>query len=320
MENNTSLLKGDTVIDVQKLIGLEQSIASRDQLIGIKTEQASGLKQQIADLKKEHESQLEKSQKEVRIVTGKSDANIHCDSCGWHYNTLRYGSCPSCGYRNSRVGAYQYKNLDDVVEMIRKEEGKNLKLDVNALEQTVQDLELKNENLKKEKDRIHVKWNTSIQEQGDEVRKVKSELRERHQEELAKSEKRITSLIDEIKKIKNDKTDELVELNRKKEIVELKARISELEKEIDQIEQTKVGPFSIKGWWNDKKADKLKKEAIAEKEERQETIEKISNEYPKNKSFWNFFNYPWGPESDPYKSEEEEGTISIGRRVRNWFF
>lgn len=319
MEGKTNLLKGDTVVDVQKLIALEQSVVWRDQLVGAKTEQITNLKQQITDLKKEHEAQLEKSQKEVRIVTGKNSANIHCDSCGWHYNTLCYSSCPSCGYRNSRVGAYQYKNLDDVVEMIRKEEGKNLKLDVNALEQTVQDLELKNENLKKDKARVVTQLNTALQEQADEVRKAKSELRERHQEELAKSEKRITSLIDEIKKIKSDKTDELVELNRKKEIVELKARISELEKEIDQIEQTKVSPFSIKGWWNDRKADKLKKEAIAEKEERKETINKISNEYPKNKAFWNFFNYPWGPESDPYKSEEEQ-PISIGRRVRNWFF
>jgi len=239
MENKNSILKGETVVDVQKLMNLETTVNLTNQTIGAKTAQIDTFREQINTLKKEHEIALEKAQKEVIIRKGEPVAKnglLTCSNCGYRYYKSS-ANCPSCGTSIPRTdSSVTYKNLDDVVELVRKEESKKLKVDLNKLENDLLDLELDKENLKKETDRLMEKLNSATEEENKAVREATKKLRDEHKKELESTENRIEELLTEIQKIKEDKTDALIEANRKAEIVELKNRIAELEKEMEELE------------------------------------------------------------------------------------
>jgi hypothetical protein len=62
-----------------------------------------------------------------------------------------------------------------------------------------------------------------------------NDLKEDYQEQLQKKNKFIEELKDEIEKIKEDKTDAQVEEQRNKEIIDLKAKIAQLEEELASL-------------------------------------------------------------------------------------
>jgi len=67
-----------------------------------------------------------------------------------------------------------------------------------------------------------------------------------------------------------------------------------------------------------RKNEKLAIKAAVEKEEKAQRIEDISKAYPnEDKSFWNFFSYPWGKEEDPY--ETKTNLRRAWDRFKSWF-
>lgn len=324
MENNNSMLKGETVVDVQKLMNLENSVNLRDQTIGSHRAQINNLQEQVNTLKQEHQIALDKAQKEVIIST--SDTNgkyITCDCCGYNYTSnSRRGACPNCGARNTNATGttVSYKNLEDTAELIRKEEAKKLKVDLNAFENKLQDLELEKENVEKEKARLRKRLDTAGEEQETAVAEAKKDVRERYKKELEILEKRNTILEEEIEKIREDKTDVLIEANRKTEIVELKNRVTELETEIKELETLSTKPFNFKGLLQKRRNEKLALKAITEKEEKADRIKSISKAYPedKDKSFWNVFQYPWGKIENPYDSKSGK-LAKAWNKFKVWF-
>lgn len=303
-EKTGSVLRGETVVDVQKIISLENTINLKDQMIGSQKEQISHLKEEMKKKEQDHQKELEKAQKEVivRKVSGSGSEKVKC-TCGEIYNYSR-GQCPWCGSpanASKVIGgtSVTYKNLDDVIEDIRKEESKALKVEVHELEQKALDSKLQLDKLINDKTRLEGKIKDLKENQAEELTSARSEVRERYQKEVDRLEKRIKGLIEEIKQVKEDKTDELIEQNRKQEIVELKEHIAELENEIEELKNAAV-KFRPKAWIEKKRKERLEKEAIAERADKKERLRKFSKDYPSEKNWWNRIETIWGEFWQPF--------------------
>lgn len=276
----SKITKGEITVSVDKIVSLEREISSKDQTIGVQQERIKNLEKEKenkewdinANHKKELNTLKEKLEKEVKIVEGDAAyKEIRCPDCGY-YHDVYTGSTPKI----------TWKGLDDVVDMIRKEESKKLKVDVNKLEDEKETLEYNIDKVRKELSRVR-------KEQNDAITEAKTRTRDRYNKMLDESERRynkleeekteiIAQLKEEIQKIQDDKTDQQIEEARKQEIINLKVAIDEYKKDKENM-LNMLPKFLRKRFENQKLAEK----ALENVTEREELVEKISNNYPEVK-------------------------------------
>jgi len=291
MAEKNIVVTGMAEVSVKEIIALEKSVNEKDQLIGALREQINQLKD--ADAKKEKE--FEAKQKEIKIITTTStQRNINiCDNCG--YNSS-YTRCPNCGYTKTMFSKpsspsevkYEYKNLDDVVEKIRKEETKKLGLDLSELQNQINTLTLEKQSLendltfklKKAEEDLKIKRAETKEEISRAVESIKRDT----DKKIDNFKIQLEQKEEELRKVKKDKTDDAVEAARKQEIIDLKERITELE-------TVNANPLGF-GWfrkaiYNWLKVDaKVKIAAEREDNAKKRRTKEISNNYPANKDFW----------------------------------
>lgn len=248
-----SIAKGEVKVDVDKIVNLEKEVANLNQIVGAQRESIDNLKSTINGSEKKHNQELEeltdKLQKEVKIVSTEDHIGMY-------------------GKRTS-LPKYEYKGLDDVVDMIRKEESKKIKADNIALEEERDDFSFKLEKAEKRIKKLEKESEVNIAE-------AKSRLRERLNGIIDEKNKEIDELKEEIIKIQEDRTDDQIEEARKQEIVDLKAYVEEIKKDKEAL--IKLLPLWKRKKFENKKAEL---EALIEKTEKEDAIENISNKYPK---------------------------------------
>jgi DNA repair exonuclease SbcCD ATPase subunit len=272
-------------VPVDRIIGFERSISEKDQTIGVQKETITNLNKQIEELKKQKEAVTDDQKVAVmKEIEGKSKAR--CKACGYDNprNETR-NNCYNCGStlgKNKQgLELVEYRNLDSVVEEIRKEESKKLGVDNVALTEKLNSAELENKQLVNEIKRVE-----GLQEE--ELTNAKRDVRERYQKEVDGKQRKINELVLEIHKLEENKTDEEAEEARKQEIIDLKTMIDELKA---QIEESKKIPRLAK-YWQRVAARSETRKAEAEKEAKKDRVEEISNKYPKTatpnkKKWWN---------------------------------
>lgn len=284
----TILTTGVAEVSVKEIVALEKSVNDKDQTIGALKEQIKGLETKIEEVK------ADAAAKQMMVLINKGSSNTgnnrgytYCPNCNYYH--CQTSSCPNCGERraSSNSTSSEYKNLDTVIETIRKEEAVKLGIELNELENKLNTLSLdktKIQNTLNFKIReLEESLKTEKKEKEVEIQTAKEKIRKHLGGIVTEQEKQIEDLKEELKKTKKDKTDEQVEEARKQEIIDLKERITELEKPVPAPE---FGWFKtvIYNWLD--VDGKAKVKAEAETIEKQERVNKISNNYPKEKSFW----------------------------------
>jgi len=240
---------------------------------------------ELRESKKELQVRFEDKAKDDKVIVINKNKNIGiiCPSCGFNCETT--GRCPHCGYYFSKGQsgttneAISYKNLDDVVETIRKDESKRLKLDNQGLEEDLDDAKIKVSKTEHKLEKVEA----SVKEQ---VTEAKDKLKALHKRDTEHYEKQAENLRKELSKVKSNKTDKEVEAARKQEIVDLKERITELEQELIDAGSINI----IKRAWRKMTNLKAKKIAIKEIIVKKDRVKEISNNYPKGHGFWDIFN------------------------------
>lgn len=334
-----NIAKGELLIDVDKLINLEKRIEDQQQTIGAYKQQIDDLKRENLKVEKNAENKIseaeknlaekeEKVGKEVKIITASKDSKQNCKHCG-SSNTIDATKCHWCGRRlegNTTMSSdvsISYKNLDDVVADIRKEEAKKLKLDTHQLEQEIEDLKVSNDKLYKENGRFLKQKENLSKEHEETLTEVRTEVRTRYQKQLDTKDKKIQELNDEIEKLNERMTDEIIEENRKQEVIELKTRIDELEKELNAIEEAAASKKGLRNWIETRRNERIKKEAVQEKLEKEERVEEISNNYPNKKRSWDFLKVGkakiWNPFSSRKKNNSYDYDELCVEKYPYWF-
>jgi phage host-nuclease inhibitor protein Gam len=273
MQEMKNITTGMAEVSVKEIVALEKSVSDKDQTIG-------ALQQQVAHL--EQELKNKKTETDKVIVVKKKLGSLG----GYSYD--EYGDKV---YRNSTPEGEEiigYRNLDTVIEGIRKEEVKKLGTNVASLEKQLTELNIEKNKLKLDyeyKLRV-VEDDLRYQKKNNEkdVNDAKERIRKHMTELIDGLNEEIEKLQDELRKVKKDKTDEAVEEARKQEIIDLKNRIAELEAVAN--EKPAFGWFKtiIYNWLNVDARAKI--QAERENLEKQARVEKISREYPSSKNWW----------------------------------
>lgn len=265
----TILTTGVAEVSVKEIIALEKSVTDKDQTIGALQEQVKHLETKVEDTKKDQ-----------KVVIVRKTVN----------NGMRINMYGNIDYNTPKETeeVIGYRNLETVIEDIRKEEAKKLGFDLNELENKIGLAEL-------EKTKVQNTSNLKVKELEESLKNEKKEKESEIASAKEKIRKNMTVLIDtlnnevdelqdELRKVKKDKTDEAVEEARKQEIILLKERIHELE--VSTLETPQFGWFKML-FYNWLKVDaRAKIQAEREVIEKKNRIDKISNNYPTNKSWW----------------------------------
>lgn len=265
----TILTTGVAEVSVKEIIALEKSVTDKDQTIGALQEQIKHLETKVEDTKKDQ-----------KVVIVRKTVN----------NGMRINMYGNIDYNTPKETeeVIGYRNLETVIEDIRKEEAKKLGFDLNELENKIGLAEL-------EKTKVQNTSNLKVKELEESLKNEKKEKESEIASAKEKIRKNMTVLIDtlnnevdelqdELRKVKKDKTDEAVEEARKQEIILLKERIHELE--VATLETPQFGWFKML-FYNWLKIDaRAKVQAERELIEKKNRINKISNNYPTNKSWW----------------------------------
>ncbi|HUV85371.1 MAG TPA: hypothetical protein VMV86_06635 [Methanosarcinales archaeon] len=279
-----SIAKGEVKVDVNLIVDLEQKNQTQNQTIGEQRKSIQVLEQQLKDKEQTHAKELveltERLGKQVIFGEIKSKS-AKCPNCGW-WNSPNWSTCQSCGFQPSTTQTV-YKNLDDVVEDIRKAEAKKIKANVLELEEKTDSLEFEKARLEKTVKKLEKQKEIEITE-------AKSRLRERLNGIIEEKDKEITELHEEMLKIQEDKTDIQIEEARKQEIIDLRVHLAKLEEDKEAL--IKLLPIWKQRQFNNRKA---KLEALIQITEKEDQIEEISNNYPRvtrvrrwGKTFENF--------------------------------
>lgn len=284
----TILTAGMAEVSVKEIIALEKSVNDKDQTIGALREQIKNLESKIEDVKAD--AVAKQAMVIIQKGSGQKKSTSYRCTCGYYYDATYYHSCPSCSTRPSNIDdTKEYKNLDTVIEDIRKEQATKLGLDFADMDKKLNELNL-------EKTKLQNKLDFETKDLQEKLKQERKDKDKEIQDAKEKIRKHMTTLIDglndeleevheELKKVKKDKTDEQVEEARKQEIIDLKERIHELENAKEAVLNFGWFKRMIYNWLDvDGKAKVKAEENVIEKKDR---VKEISNNYPNNKSFWN---------------------------------
>lgn len=229
-ENKTN----PAILLIEQKHSLENRIADQQRIIG-------GLEQNISNL----QSRLDEKQPKVIIEEGQP---------------IRYNSCGELVRRGTKVIKL---NMEEASELIAKHVNEENEVKLKETEKELAKLNRKLETaFQNEKSLIssHARAKNVIQDIYDErLYEAKQELKESN----TNYKHQIEDLKKELKKVKEDKTDEQVEKRRQEEVSKLKARVKTLEREIKRL--------STQGWlgktWDRITNRKARVEAIKQVEE-----------------------------------------------------
>ena len=268
---------------------LDRTVSDKDQTIGAQREHIETLRTKIetleADLAKA-ESEKEVISDDQKVIVVKQDQHgIECPRCSY-FNSGSPTSCWDCGTK--LTGLYgkekiiEKRNLDDVIKEVRKEESKKLKIDNIELEKELEDTSFK---LSKTKNELKAIKTTQSQE----ITDARREVRERYQKDMEEQARRhkatktelnnkIDELVEENRKLEENKTDAEVEQARKQEIIDLKTRIEELDAMVEESKKLEI-PRLNRFW---KRMTARLEEFRLEDElwDKRKRVNEISNEYP----------------------------------------
>ena len=260
-----------TLIDnANEINALTSKIDTLQREIGSKTELVLTLRQQLTDEKANSKSK----EKVVRIEKGN-------------------GKPARMGLLLTSEIDVSYKNLDSVIEDIRKEEKNKIKTDVAKLESEVEDRKLQILTLTDKLKRADKVKENELEDLRVKYKKKQTDVSKEHQAEYDSWDEEVEKLRENYNKLKNDKTDKQLEKKRLKEIADLNETIVELEKEIESLQSFNL----FKRMWHSFTNRKAVKQAIMEKEEKQDRIERITNTDPRATSsatvVSNYNTSPW---------------------------
>ena len=242
-----------TLVDNAKEINtLISKIDTLQREIGTKTELVLTLKQQLADEKADSKNK----EKTVRI----ENSNRKPIRDEWS------------GIFLDPVNTISYKNLDSVIEDIRKEEKSKIKTDVVKLESEVEDRKLQILTLNDKLKRTDKVKENELEDLRVKFKKKQVDASKKHQLEYDSWDEQTEKLREDYNKLKNDKTDKQLEKRRLKEIADLNETIVGLEKEINDLQSFNL----FKRMWHNFTNRKAVKQAIIEKEEKQDRVDEIT--------------------------------------------
>lgn len=255
------------IIDYKEVVKLEKEKDLLNQLVG---ELKAG-KQALSQ-------KLDEKSKDDKVIIKEKSINENPFRPSARFSTLM------------QPYTYTYKNLDNVVEDIRKHESERLKLDNVNLEVELDDTKLE---LVREKQALKLEKETvkdQVTEAKDKLKVLHSKSVEQFDKQIEILEKDCDKLQEELVKVKKNKTDEQTEKNRKQEIVDLKIRIEELETEIEDLSSINI----FKRAWRKFTNYQVIKDANIEKLEKEDRVKEISREYPSQSgNFWNLTPFHW---------------------------
>jgi len=252
---------GQTVVGINELIALKEELSAKNQLIG-------ELKGKASELIASHNKELKRFKEEITPKEPKVHIQLRTEGDWYGDNTRIY-----------------YENLDEATKLFKTiaEENKKraeykLKLENEQLSNIIEDLNhnLRSAKAEEKRKRRELKFDFD-QELANEKRSYK--------EELVELEKANRDLDDEIRQLKDNKTDEIIEANRKQEIIDLKSYIKSLEEKIEAIQLERNKVVNWKAIFGSKE-DTAKIEAEKQLAKEKYIADKVSNEYPYSKSFW----------------------------------
>ena len=283
MSDKGMIVTGMAEVSVKELVALEKSVSDKDQLVGALREQVKQLEADKVEIKKDAAAK----QAQVLVRKGVRNGITTQCSCGYYHDNP--DACPRCGRaRTDNKEAVEYRNLDSVIEDIRKETITKLGIDVAGYEQKINDLNLEKSKLQNDLSfklsQLEETLKTERKEKESDIQKAKDKIRKHMADMIDPLNDEIEELQEELKKVKKDKTDVAVEEARKQEIIDLKERINELE-------NAKNKPIQL-GWfkqmiYNWLKIDgEIEVAAEVKLQEKKARIDKISRQYPTEKSFW----------------------------------
>ena len=196
---------------LERTHGLENELKAKAEVIGT-------LKQQIFELKNNEKDN------EKRVII---------ERIGRSYDSI-YGGFATSTAKITKV------NLEDAAELIAKHINKENETELKSAQKTLASSKREVEKLKQDildKKAVHYRSIESIERQArEDIYQAEKALAD----SKTKLKHEIQDLKEELVKVKSDKTDELVEKERKEEITKLKARIKSLEREVTRL--------STQGW------------------------------------------------------------------------
>lgn len=262
---------------------LDRSLGDKDQTIGAQREaikfadkRISTLETElkVANIKAEEKTVVADDTKMV-VVKPAPPKNV-CPNCGYSHGNGNRTRCYDCGQpmpttTNTGYTVLEYRNMDSVIEDIRKDESKKLKIDNVKLQEEFNNADF---NLKQ----AEVDIDKLEKAQAEELTNAKRDVRERYQKEAVLLERKIDELVEENRKLEENKTDEEVEAARKQEIIDLKEQVTELNAVLEEAKAASTRRMSK--FWN-KIADRNETRKIeADLKAKEERVEQISNNYP----------------------------------------
>jgi predicted phage tail protein len=267
------LTEGVAKVSVKEYVALNNSVNEKDQTIG-------ALQAQIDNLK----DKLKEQQKDQKVVVVR---NKQLSS----YSP--WGGIQECGTKEEIVG---YRNLDSVIEDIRKEESNKLGISVAELETKLNKLELEKQRIKNDSDlrvkQLEEQVRIGQKEKDSDIATAKEKIRKHMTTLIDGLNDEIDDLKEELRNVKKDKSNEAIEDARKQEIIDLKEQITALENQINETPNYGWFKTILYNWL---KVDaRAKIQAEREHLESKDRVKEISNNYPSTKGWWT---PAWMPES-----------------------
>jgi len=269
---------GQTTISVDQLISLKSELNTKQERIG----ELKALLAEAKEAKDEAEYKMKIRQKKNEINKPKINLTSDWDSAIPTLTISNFEDIPEA--MEKTLKAYEdYVNKEGSLLHTLKETEKEVK----DLEQRLKD---KEEDYVRSLRRIRREHSLEIEN-----------IHQSNNDLLNDKDVKIKALKKELKDLKENKTDELIEANRKQEISDLKAYIKKLE---TKVETELLKPKKFINWdvLFGRTTDENKVEAEKELLRDKEVAEKVSKEYPKKKSFWSYINYGWHKVTDPFRS------------------
>jgi ribosomal protein L40E len=191
-------------ISADKLMNvvLDRSISDKDQTLGAYKQTIKHLEAQNTELKKELVAEQNKpvetvDDQKVMVITNAKSNTKECPRCGYT-NNINAIDCWDCGTSLKTVKIepqiIEYRNLDKIIEDIRKEEAKSLKVDNVELEKKLDSTEFR---LNKITNTLKNVENIQAQDLTD----AKRDVRERYQKEMKEIEKSLEKVKRVLKKL-----------------------------------------------------------------------------------------------------------------------
>jgi chromosome segregation ATPase len=222
MSDNTTLLR-TTTIGLDEYNRLNESVNTQRALVGALEQQIENLKEEII--------KVEEKQPQVKVTHLVNEWNDYDDALYPKVNKVEFLNLPDVvSLANNTAKSIVKEKIDELESKLEVEE-KSYKQLQKRFDDAKDLIDYKNRELNK----IKIKYDQEVTDAKEEYTKNVSTLKKAYSEDVDAYKETIKDLKEEVKKVKDSKTDEEVEKKRNQEIVDLKLRIRDLEKLIKEL-------------------------------------------------------------------------------------